>query len=255
MSNNKKDKIVNVNGKKVMMVNIAPVKNTRNVNSLQKKQPIQTKQQTQSASRKQIKTEVNLLEDTDTDTDDIETENDSENIDSESSQEIKPKRKKMAKTNSNKTTKLSFQDKGYKDYQEKNKGNPNPASVFVNPEDIKKKLEFYKRVQTEDLANIPLGMRIKYVEILDNGTYKYKPGGVVIVNKAPDYLVLTGNRKSWSVQLANHIIFVEEYDLVRKNYEQKIKNLNNQIEKLKQSNNKLQNDLKNNSKQVNKKSK
>lgn len=205
------NKIQYQNGKKIMMVDIGPAKNKKQSNTNNKKEPIK------SSSRKTIKNPVNLLEDSDS--------SDNSDDSSQNKQNNDP----------NKLTRLSYQDEGYKRSQKK-KQNQNEA--VTTPEDIREKLKFYKKVDDTNIANIQLGMRIKYVEVFDDGTYKFKPGGELIVNKAPDYIVLAGNRKSWSVQLATHIIFVEQLDLVRRNYEQQITHLMTQNNKLKNSNNK-----------------
>ena len=60
---------------------------------------------------------------------------------------------------------------------------------------------------------------------MDNNTYKYRPGGVVIKNGWPAYLVLSNGRVRWSVQLANHIIFKERRQAMIREYENKIKRL------------------------------
>jgi hypothetical protein len=110
-------------------------------------------------------------------------------------------------------------------------GTPNPTSIYTNTEEIAEKLKFYKRIDTDNIKNIPLGIRIKYIEILDNKKYKYKEGGTIIVNKAPEYIMLAAKRKSWSVQLNKHIIFIEQFQLVRKEYEQKIKELQKNLDR------------------------
>lgn len=108
-----------------------------------------------------------------------------------------------------------------------------PATVTGDrAEDIKEKLKFYKRVDSDKVRFLPIGTKIKYVEVLDDGKFKFKTGGSITVNKAPVYLVLIANRKTWSVQLDKHIIFEEEFDMIRKDYEDQIEKLNNHILKL-----------------------
>ena len=107
-----------------------------------------------------------------------------------------------------------------------------PASFYTDPDELKEKLKYYKRVESSKVADLPMGTRIKYIEVLQNNMFKYKPGGVIMVNKAPVYLVLAENRKSWSVQLKTHIIFVEQFDQIRKNYETLIKSLTDKIDQM-----------------------
>jgi hypothetical protein len=116
-----------------------------------------------------------------------------------------------------------------------------PSTIYADATEIREKLKNYNRIQSKDVINIPLGTRIKYVEVMPDGKYKYKPGGNIIVNKAPEYLVLTSNRKSWSVQLATHIIFVEHFETVRKEFETKIKTLTEELKNKQKVNENLMN--------------
>lgn len=203
--------MVKVNGKNIKIVDLGTANNTRKkpVNSATS-QPIQSTKNYET--RKMEKDEVNLLEDSDSTSNDNYKQND----------------------DPNKLIRLSHNDEEYKKYKEKQL--LNPKASYISAEDIKDKLKFYNRVKAADIPNIKIGAMIKYIQVLDDGTYKYRPGGILIVNKAPDYLVLTAKRKSWSVQLDTHIIFSENFGEVRKNYEQRIKNLTNEIEQLKKSN-------------------
>ncbi|VBB17556.1 hypothetical protein YASMINEVIRUS_18 [Yasminevirus sp. GU-2018] len=116
---------------------------------------------------------------------------------------------------------------------------PDPASIYTDPDELREKLRFYKRVESKQIADLPLGTRVKYIEVLKDKKFKYKPGGVIMVNKAPLYLVLAENRKSWSVQLDRHIIFAEQFELVRKSYEDRIKKLTEEVTKVTELNKKL----------------
>lgn len=116
-----------------------------------------------------------------------------------------------------------------------------PSTIYADAAEIREKLKNYNRIQSKDVINIPLGTRIKYVEVMPDGKYKYKPGGNIIVNKAPEYLVLTSNRKSWSVQLATHIIFVEHFEAIRKEFEKKIKELTEELKTKQDVNENLKN--------------
>lgn len=113
---------------------------------------------------------------------------------------------------------------------------PNPAAIYASREEFEEKLKYYRRVESDKIIDLPLGTRVKYVEVLNNGTFKCKQGGVIIVNKAPTYLVLAQNRNSWSVQLSSHIIFVERFEEVRKNYEAHIKKLTTDIDAMTEMN-------------------
>lgn len=105
------------------------------------------------------------------------------------------------------------------------------VSDILSPEEIKKILRNYEQVS--NISSLVQGDIVKYFEILDNGKYKYKPGGRVIINKDPDYIVLSNGKKSWSVQLDKHIIFREiDIDKIILMYEDIVKQKNKRIEEL-----------------------
>ena len=94
-----------------------------------------------------------------------------------------------------------------------NDGYERPAvtpTELLTADDIRQRMKNYNRVSEDDIFDLVDGDKIRYFEVIENGKFKYKPGGFVLVNGAPDYLVLTTPRKSWSVQLKNHIIFKEK---------------------------------------------
>ncbi len=104
-----------------------------------------------------------------------------------------------------------------------------PALAYLSGKEIQEKLRLYTRIGSNDVIDLPLGCRIKYIEVIDTDTFKYRAGGVIIVNGAPDYLVLASNRKSWSVQLENTIVFREKFEMVREEYESTINELKKQL--------------------------
>ena len=118
------------------------------------------------------------------------------------------------------------------------------ASMYMNIDEIKEKLKLYDRINSVDVKDLIAGTRITYIEVLNDGKFKFKTGGVIIVNSYPKYLVLINNNKSWSVQLDRHIIFKERYHEVIKNYTNKIKELEKKIKNLETSNKKLYNNNK-----------
>ena len=73
---------------------------------------------------------------------------------------------------------------------------------------IKKKLEGYVQIHPDNFKDIDTGIWIKYITS-DN---KYRSGGVLINNKAPDYFVLKNNYKnlSWSVTLKDTLVFMKD---------------------------------------------
>jgi hypothetical protein len=81
------------------------------------------------------------------------------------------------------------------------------ATEMLTGEQIKERIKNYERVLEDDLRGLKTEDKIAYFEVLDDGKFKYKPGGYLLVNGAPKYMVLTSSKGSWSVQLDNHIIF------------------------------------------------
>lgn len=108
------------------------------------------------------------------------------------------------------------------------------ATDLLSPEEIKKRIANYEQVTGPAVGEIVPGARVQYFEVMDSNTYRYKPGGVVIVNKYPDYMVLSNGRRNWSVQLVNHIIYKEiDVTVLKSNYDTIIAEKDRQIEQLK----------------------
>jgi len=126
----------------------------------------------------------------------------------------------------------------------------NFASLYLNANDIKEELKYYDHVPVDKLEDLAIGTRIKYVEVIETmmpdgnitKSFKLKPGGVIIVNGG-EYLVLAGgNRKTWSVQLSRHIIFLERFEQVRAEYEKRIKEYEKNKKIMMESNKNLKNE-------------
>ncbi len=108
------------------------------------------------------------------------------------------------------------------------------ATDLLSPEEIKKRINNYEQVSGDAVADIVPDTRVQYFEVMEDKSFKYKPGGVVIVNKYPDYMVLSNGRRNWSVQLINHVIFKEiDIDVIKSNYDTLIASKDRQIEQLK----------------------
>jgi len=82
--------------------------------------------------------------------------------------------------------------------------------ISKNPEAISKKLEGFVQIHPENHGDIECGVWIKYIT-QDN---KYRSGGLLKINKAPDYFILKSpyNNISWSVGLDRNIIFMRGQD-------------------------------------------
>ena len=78
--------------------------------------------------------------------------------------------------------------------------------ISKNPEEIAKKLDGFVQIHPENYGDIECGVWIKYI----TQDKKYRSGGLLKINKAPDYFILKSpyNNISWSVGLDRNIIFM-----------------------------------------------
>ena len=79
----------------------------------------------------------------------------------------------------------------------------------LTPEDISKKLLDYVKVQPNEIFKIPLNTHLRYISINSKtGEKSFRLGGFLTkFGDNNEYIVLTNNNVSWSVQLATSIIF------------------------------------------------
>ncbi len=116
----------------------------------------------------------------------------------------------------------------------KEKSSVSPTDL-ITMEELKEKMQNYKRVNDADVKNLKPDTKIRYIEVFEDG-FKYKPGGYLIVNKYPEYLILTSGNRNWSVQLKDHIIFIEiSVDELKKEYDHIIATKNDEIKRLKKT--------------------
>ena len=74
--------------------------------------------------------------------------------------------------------------------------------------EIKIRLQGYIQIHDDNYKDIDIGIWIRYIS--DAG--KYRTGGILVHNKAPDYFVLKNpnNEITWSVNLKKNIIFMKD---------------------------------------------
>tara|TARA_B110000285_G_C14889645_1_gene497903 strand:+ start:215 stop:631 length:417 start_codon:yes stop_codon:yes gene_type:complete len=79
--------------------------------------------------------------------------------------------------------------------------------ISNNPEELTKKMEGYIQIYPENYKDIECGIWIKYLTE-DN---KYRSGGILKINKAPEYFVIKNsfNNVSWTVSLEKNKIFIK----------------------------------------------
>jgi hypothetical protein len=134
--------------------------------------------------------------------------------------------------------------------KKKNVKSNRTATDMLTNEEIKERLKNYERVNKDDAVSITPGTRVQYFEELKDGSLKYRPGGTMIVNKSPTYMVMSNGRITWSIQLEKIFLFKEkDYDALKKDYEEKLKEKDLEITSLR----KKLGDLINGSKSVKKK--
>jgi len=79
--------------------------------------------------------------------------------------------------------------------------------ISKNPLQIANKLKGYIQIYPEHYKDIECGIWIRYIT---KDKKKYRCGGALTVNKAPDYFILKNpfNTLTWSVNLHNNHIFM-----------------------------------------------
>jgi len=113
------------------------------------------------------------------------------------------------------------------------------ATELLTPEEIELRLRNYEQVDINEIEKLSNPTRIQYFEITTNDDgediYRYRQGGILIINKYPDYLVLEGkNSKTFCVQIKKHVFYKEkDYDKLKKEYEDIIIKKNKIIEEQK----------------------
>lgn len=138
----------------------------------------------------------------------------------------------LLSSSSSSSDKTEVYNNKHRKYSNTDAYSDNNVTDSMTWDEIKKRIVNYNQIAGEDLKNMPTNTKIRYFEILENGKYRYKPGGTVIVNKYPDYLVLSnGTNRTWSVQLNKHIIFMQmDIDEIKNRYEQILIEKNKKID-------------------------
>ena len=83
----------------------------------------------------------------------------------------------------------------------------NQDRISDNIDAMYKRLKNYIPIPNDNHKDVPVGVWIKYVS--DEG--KYRNGGVLIKNAAPQYYVLKCKSLTWSVNLSKNKIFMQDY--------------------------------------------
>ena len=110
------------------------------------------------------------------------------------------------------------------------------AVDLISVNEVRKRMQNYSQVLSKDVGKLVPGVRIQYFEVFpDKNKYLYKPGGILVYNKYPVYVVLSNGIARWSVQLDKNILFEENIDAVKRSYNNIIKDKDKTIEALRNS--------------------
>jgi hypothetical protein len=84
----------------------------------------------------------------------------------------------------------------------------NQDLISEDVNEIKVRLQGFVQIHEDNYKDIDIGIWVRYIS--DEG--KYRTGGILVHNKAPDYFVLKNpnNEITWSVNLKKNIIFMKD---------------------------------------------
>ena len=84
----------------------------------------------------------------------------------------------------------------------------NQDLISQDVNEIKIRLQGFVQIHEDNYKDIDIGIWIRYIS--DEG--KYRTGGILVHNKAPEYFVLKNpnNEITWSVNLKKNIIFMKD---------------------------------------------
>ena len=80
--------------------------------------------------------------------------------------------------------------------------------ISSNIEEMKDKLKDYVQIHPDNYIDIEVGTWVRYI----SHEGKYRSGGVLISNKAPEYMVLKNpyNKHNWSVNCNTNVLFIKD---------------------------------------------
>ena len=132
----------------------------------------------------------------------------------------------------------------------------NSIQKNLSPEEIKEKLEEYKRV--ENVETLALNAHLRYFNTDKNGNKNFRLGGFLTkIDKDKGYMILSNGNVSWSVQIKDSIFFQKmnfkdlKKELTRnieEGFKKEIKDLKKENKKLKDTIIEIKNEVKKKSK-------
>ena len=133
-----------------------------------------------------------------------------------------------------------------------NEKTKNSIQKKLSPDEIKEKLEEYKRV--DDISKVSLNAHLRYFSVDKNGDKNFRLGGFLTkIDNEKGFLILSNGQVSWSVQIPDSIFFQkmtfkdlkeELTETIGKDYKTEIKNLKKENKKLKDTIIEIKNELK-----------
>ena len=128
----------------------------------------------------------------------------------------------------------------------------NSIQKNLSPDEIREKLEEYKRV--ENIETVALNAHLRYFTTDKDGNNNFRLGGFLTkMDKEKGYLILSNGNVSWSVQMKDSIFFQkmnfkdlkeELIKSIHEEYEKEIKNLKKENKKLKDNILEIKNEVK-----------
>lgn len=128
----------------------------------------------------------------------------------------------------------------------------NSIQKNLSPDEIREKLEEYKRV--ESIETVALNAHLRYFTTDKDGNKNFRLGGFLTkMDKEKGYLILSNGNVSWSVQMKDSIFFQkmnfkdlkeELIKSIHEEYEKEIKNLKKENKKLKETIIEIKNEVK-----------
>ena len=119
----------------------------------------------------------------------------------------------------------------------------NSIQKNLSPDEIREKLEEYKRV--ENIETVALNAHLRYFTTDKDGNKNFRLGGFLTkMDKEKGYLILSNGNVSWSVQMKDSIFFQkmnfkdlkeELIKSIHEEYDKEIKNLKKENKKLKET--------------------
>ncbi len=117
-----------------------------------------------------------------------------------------------------------------------------PETTFqqgLSHQEIADRLQGYKKVAHEELADLPLDTHLRYFTTGPDGTQQFRLGGF-LKNKsnADTYLILSTGKANWSVQVRTAVFYrklsqEEQLEEMKKSVESQLEQKNRDIETLK----------------------